>query len=229
MRRTLVCLVVVLAVLPVLGAAKPVHAPRGSAPHDPVLLVHGFNGSAANWTAMVAALEQAGWRADQIDAMSYDSSESNRQIAREIAGEVAALKARTGAARVDVVSHSMGAISTRWFIERLGGAASVDQWASLAGVNRGTMLAYGCYLLAPCREMVPSSSVLDALAAHFPPPGATRYATWWSPCDEAVVPPANAELPGAHNTETACLGHSALKSDPAVLAQVVAWLGGRAA
>jgi triacylglycerol lipase len=225
-RRAVVCLLVVLAVLPVVGAQAAGARVKAVSHHVPVLLVHGFNGSGSNWSAMVAALQAAGWRADEIDAMSYDSSESNKQIAHEIAAEVAGLKARTGATRVDVVSHSMGAISSRWFLERLGGAASVDKWASLAGVNQGTVWAYSCYVLAPCREMVPSSSVLHDLAASFRPAGVTRYATWWSPCDEAVVPPSNAELPGAHNTETACLGHSDVKSDPVVLAQVIAWLGG---
>jgi triacylglycerol lipase len=195
-----------------------------------VLLVHGFNGSGNDWTALVAALQHAGWHKDEIDAISYDSTRSNRTTAQQIATEVEALKARTGASHVDVVSHSMGAISTRWYLEHLNGAASVDAWASLAGVNEGTVWAYGCYVLAPCREMTPTSSMLDDLAHHFPPPGATRYATWWSPCDEAVIPQSNAKLSGVRNTETACLGHSALKSDPTVLAQVVDYLqGARAA
>ena len=231
MRRFLACLLVVAA-LPVLLAASPRSSARQSraqaprAAHDPVLLVHGFNGSGSNWTALVRALEHAGWRADEIDAMSYDSTKSNKAIAQQVADEVATLQARTGASHVDVVSHSMGAISTRWFLEHLGGTASVDAWASLAGVNEGTVWAYGCYLLTPCKEMTPSSAVLDDLARHLSTSGATRYATWWSPCDEAVVPQANAKLPGARNTETACLGHSALKSDPTVLGQLIDWLGG---
>ncbi len=228
MRRFLACLLVV-AGLSVLLASAPASARQSQATgaaHDPVLLVHGFNGSGSNWTALVRALERAGWRADEIDAMSYDSSKSNRAIAQQVADEVATLKARTGASRVDVVSHSMGAISTRWFLEHLGGTASVDAWASLAGVNEGTVWAYGCYLLTPCKEMVPSSTLLEDLARHRSTSGTTRFATWWSPCDEAVVPPTNAKLPGARNTETACLGHSALKSDPAVLGQLIDWLGG---
>lgn len=221
-----------VAALPVLLAAartEPARRSRAraaSAAHDPVLLVHGFNGSGSNWTALVRALERAGWRADEIDAMSYDSSKSNKAIAQQVADEVATLRARTGASRVDLVSHSMGAISTRWFLEHLGGTASVDAWASLGGVNEGTVWAYGCYLLTPCKEMTPSSTVLDELARHGSTSGPTRYATWWSPCDEAVVPPTNAKLPGARNTETACLGHSALKSDPTVLGQLIDWLGG---
>ena len=55
----------------------------------------------------------------------------------------------------------MGAISSRYWLERLGGAAHVDAWVSLAGVNEGTVWAYGCYVLTPCQEMVPTSSVLD--------------------------------------------------------------------
>ena len=119
----------------------------------------------------------------------------------------------------------MGAISSRYWLERLGGAAYVDAWVSLAGVNEGTVWAYGCYVLTPCREMVPTSSVLDRLNDGFrATTGATRYGAWWSPCDDAIVPRANAELPGAHNVETACLGHTEMRTDPQVLAQVVEFL-----
>jgi triacylglycerol lipase len=72
--------------------------------------------------------------------------------------------------------------------------------------------------------MVPTSSVLDRLNDHFTSSGSTRYGAWWSPCDDAIVPRVNAELPGAHNAETACLGHSAVKSNPVVLDQVLHFL-----
>ena len=62
--------------------------------------------------------------------------------------------------------------------------------------------------------------MLHDLNQASPPTGPTRYGAWWSPCDEAIVPRGNAELAGAHNVETACLGHSELKTDPTVLAQV---------
>jgi triacylglycerol lipase len=156
--------------------------------------------------------------------MSYDSHESNVETAQRIAREADALRARTGASRIDVVSHSMGAISSRYYIEQLGGAAHVDAWVSLAGVNEGTVWAYGCYFLAPCREMVPTSSLLQGLNDGFDPSGTTRYAAWWSPCDSAIVPHTDAELRGARNTKTRCLGHSELKTDPAVLAQVERFL-----
>jgi triacylglycerol esterase/lipase EstA (alpha/beta hydrolase family) len=207
-----------IALLLVFGAAAPAGAAT-SAPatrHDPVLLVHGFNGSGSGWRVMVASLRASGYAADEIDAMTYDSYESNVTTAHRIASEVTRLEARTGASRVDVVSHSMGAISTRYYLDHLGGAAHVDAWASLAGVNEGTIWAYGCYPLAPCREMVPTSSLLRGLN-DTASPATTRYAAWWSPCDDAIVPHTNAELPGARNTQTRCLRHSQLKTDPTVI------------
>jgi triacylglycerol esterase/lipase EstA (alpha/beta hydrolase family) len=221
----------VVAVFEVVAIGAPAASartrPSPVVKHDPVLLVHGFHGSSASWLAMTAYLRAHGYRAEELDAMSYDSDASNVATAHRIAREVAALRARTGASRVDVVSHSMGAISSRYYLERLGGAAHVDAWVSLAGVNEGTVWAYGCYALASCREMVPTSSMLQRLNATFRPTGPTRWGAWWSPCDEAIVPRANAALAGAQNIETACLGHSELTTDPTVLAQVGHFLGVR--
>jgi triacylglycerol lipase len=189
--------------------------------------VHGFNGSSSGWQALEAALRAKGYTDSRIVAIDYDSGASNATIAKQIASAADALRRRTGASKVDIVSHSMGSISARYYLERLGGAAHVDAFVSLAGVNEGTMLAYGCYVLASCREMVPSSAMLTDLDARFPPKGSTRYRAWWSPCDETIIPAANAELRGATNTKTACLGHTEVRTDPAVLAQVVRFLAGR--
>ena len=189
-----------------------------------MLLVHGFGGSASDWRAMTASCATTATSRRRSTPSTTTATPPTSTIAQRIAREAAALRARTGASRIDVVSHSMGAISSRYYLERLGGAAHVDAWVSLAGVNEGTVWAYGCYLLAPCREMVPTSSVLQRLNDSFHPTATTRYGAWWSPCDDAIVPRVNAELPGAHNVETACLGHSALKSDPVVLGQVARFL-----
>ena len=191
---------------------------------DPVLLVHGFDGSGASWKVMIQRLLDAGYPASRVDAISYDRNTSNVDVARQIGKAVDDLRTRTGAARVDIVSHSMGAISSRYYLERLGGTNAVDAWVSLAGVNEGTIWAYGCYVLTQCQEMVPTSSLLDDLNRDFPPSGPTRFATWWSPCDTTIIPNANAELAGAMNTETKCLGHSDLKTDPTVFAQVLRFL-----
>jgi triacylglycerol lipase len=223
LRRLVLLALVAMSVVVVAAPADATRRPRRARP-DPVLLVHGFRGSSSGWHTLEASLRTQGYRGAEIDAVDYRSDASNIDVARQLAAAADALRARTGATRIDVVTHSMGAISSRYWLQRLGGAAHVDAWVSLAGVNEGTVWAYGCYVLAPCREMVPTSSVLSGLNDRFRPDGPTRYGAWWSPCDDAIVPRANAELPGAHNVETACLGHTELRSDPQVLAQVVRFL-----
>ena len=123
----------VLAVGPMAASARPRPAPRRP---DPVLLVHGFQGSASGWHAMSAYLQARGYRSSEIDALDYDSDASNVDTAHRIAREVAALRARTGASRVDVVSHSMGAISSRYYLERLGHSALKTDPVVLAQVAR---------------------------------------------------------------------------------------------
>jgi triacylglycerol lipase len=218
MRRSWLSLVLAVCLVP---AALPAAPAAARARPDPVLLVHGFNGSGASWHTMQARLRAAGYPAESTDAISYDSADSNVEIARQIAHEVDGLLARTGARKVDVITHSMGSISARYYVERLGGARRVDAFVSLAGVNRGTIWAVGCAVLVSCREMVPGSSLLDELAPNVRADLPTRFAAWWSPCDAAIVPPTNAELPGARNNETACLGHSDLKTNRRVVTQVL--------
>jgi triacylglycerol lipase len=222
-------LVLVLALAALLAAAMvpatPAAARAAARPtRDPVLLVHGFNGSGASWHIMKDRLLQAGYPVRAIDAMSYDSERSNVDIAKQIEAEVDALLARTGATKVDVIAHSMGAISARFYVEHLGGEGKVDAFVSLGGVNRGTYWAVGCAVLVSCREMVPGSSLLDELAPNVQSDLPTRFAAWWSPCDPAILPPTNAELPGAVNTETGCLGHSDLKTDGRVVSEVLAFV-----
>ena len=161
-----------------------------------MLLVHGFNGSGASWHTMKDRLRGAGYprlgrRHD------YDSGISNVDVARRSAPKSTAATGRTGASKVDVIAHSMGTISARYYVEHLGGAAKVDAFVSLAGVNQGTLWAVGCAVLVSCREMVPEVVVarpsLGECRGRRP---TTRFGAWWSPCDPAILPPTNAELRG---------------------------------
>jgi triacylglycerol lipase len=136
------------------------------------------------------------------------------------------LKASTGATQVDVVTHSMGGLSSRYYLKNLGGTSVVDEWVSLGGPNHGTNTAWACYLFsAGCRDMVGGSSFLNNLNAGDETPGAVRYGTFWSSCDEVINPDSSTLLSGATNTGVGCLGHSALLSNTGVFNQVRAFVG----
>ena len=208
-----------LAADPTRSVARPVP----TLTHDPILFVHGWHADASSWRTMVARFRADGWTGAELANWSYLSTQSNATTARQIAAKVDSILAATGAARVDIISHSMGALSARHYVRNLGGAAKVDAWISLGGTNYGTSTAYTC-TSTPCKEMWPGSRFIDALNAGDDSPGAVRYATWRSPCDEVIIPQRNAQLlDGPKNFETRCITHAALHEDPTVYAQVRAW------
>lgn len=211
MRKSVLGLVAVAAML--------VPAASASA-REPILFVHGWAGASWNWSVMIDRFEGDGYRASELRAFSYNTKQSNATTAQEVAAQVRALKAATGATRVDVVTHSMGGLSSRYYLKNLGGTANVDEWVSIGGPNHGTWTAGACSLLSSCREMLPGSSFLRALNSGDETPGAVRYGTFWSPCDEIINPDTSTILSGATNIRTGCIGHISMLASPSVYAGV---------
>ncbi|GAA3387001.1 esterase/lipase family protein [Streptomyces roseoviridis] len=214
-------LLLLLALLPsLLPAAASAADGRHRAPRpDPVVFVHGWNSDGSTWRTMADRFHADGWPAGHLDRWTYDATQSNVTTAARLAEEIDRVLDRTGASRVDVVTHSMGGLSSRHYLKNLGGAAKVDAWVSLAGPNHGTDTARWCGG-APCVEMRPGSAFLNALNSGDETPGTARYATWRSPCDMIISPSQSVALSGAVNTTTACLGHSDLQGDQTVYEQV---------
>jgi triacylglycerol lipase len=213
-------LAVVVAVVALAGLwSAPVHAAPYTAASDPILFVHGWNSSGSTWNTMVGRFTADGWPPGHLRAISYDTSQSNATTASVVQREVQALREATGATRVDVISHSMGGLSTRYYTKNLGGDASVDRWVSLGGPNHGTSSASLCAQTS-CREMRLGSSFLAALNSGDETPGVSTYGTWWSTCDGVITPADSTVLSGAANTRTACLSHSQLHEDATVYGQV---------
>lgn len=188
--------------------------------HNPILFVHGYTGNASAWDNMRARFVADGWESNTLFAYTFSSTQSNATVANAVAARVNEIRAATGAAKVDIIAHSMGSLSSRYYIKNLGGTAFVDDWVSLGGPNHGTTWAYGCFFFSPCNQMLPGSSFLNALNSGDETPGAVNYGTWRSPCDELVTPSSSTSLSGATNTQTACISHSALRTDATVYGQV---------
>lgn len=202
--------------------------PRVEPPlHYPIIFVHGYFGDSTTWSTTVARFKADGWTDRELVNWRFDYNQSNTVIAAALAMKVDSVLAATGAKHVNLVTHSMGSLVARYYVRNLlpGGdtATRVDAIVSLAGTNRGTALAALCNS-ASCFEMRPGSGFLTTLNAGDETFGTPRYATWWSACDEAVIPQSSALLNGAQNTETTCLSHSALHESEAVYQQVREWV-----
>ncbi len=190
---------------------------------DPIVFVHGYGRSADDWNTMIAQFKAAGWADAEIHTVSYGALQSNVAVADLIKSKIDNILATTSATKVDIIAHSMGSLSSRYYIKNLGGDARVDAWVSLGGPNHGTTTANDCGF-SPCLEMRPGSTFLASLNSGDETPGSVRYGTWWSAADQTILPTNSVLLTGATNTQTASIGHLSLLTDLTVYNQVRAFI-----
>ncbi|MFF4738564.1 esterase/lipase family protein [Streptomyces sp. NPDC001262] len=208
------------ALLTLATAAPPAQAAaQAPAQPNPVIFIHGRNADPGVWGRMQADFTAAGYPTDRLFGWSYDTAQSSNEVlAARLSAYVDDVLAQTHAAKADIVAHSLGSLPSRWYLEFGGGTAKTAHWVSLAGPNHGTQIAWLCALWDQgCKDMTPDSYVLRHLNQGTETPGPTRYATWWSSCDEQITPAVSTELAGAANTRTAaCLRHNDFLTDPTV-------------
>jgi pimeloyl-ACP methyl ester carboxylesterase len=148
--------------------------------NDPVLLLHGQPGSAADWQHVRASIGDA-LRTLAFDRPGWDG----RSAARDLAGNASAARMvldRAGIARATVVGHSLGAAVAAWLAwsspERVGRlvlvapAANIDSLGTVDYLlatplvgwlpSVGAMMAGGLVLGArPARRWVAEATALD--------------------------------------------------------------------
>ncbi|MET8168232.1 alpha/beta fold hydrolase [Streptomyces sp. NPDC005329] len=186
----------------------------------PVVFVHGYTGSASNWTTAMSVFRLNGWSSSNLFAYEYNSYGNNITNAQGLATYVNTVKARTGASKVAIVNHSMGGLVSQYYLKVLGGNTSVSHLASIAGANHGTTSAGACLIYTTCQQMYPGSSFIAQITAGDETPGTTAYATWYSACDGVIVPYTSTRLDGATNNNVLCQTHIGYLTDTVVLGQI---------
>ncbi|NQE90375.1 esterase/lipase family protein [Nocardia terpenica] len=114
----------------------------------PVVLLHGTWDNQNVWDVLAPQLKDRGYC---VFSLNYGRDASSavgvldgmygtgdiRASAREVAGFVERVRVATGAARVDLVGHSQGAVLARQYLRFEGGGAKVGTLVSLVGSNHG--------------------------------------------------------------------------------------------
>ena len=192
--------------------------PANAAPLPPVLLVHGFESSPATFRTMAARLVRDGRTVYAIALPGQDNVVN--------AGAIRAFVVAHRLRQVDIVAHSMGGLSSRWFIRFLRGSVDVVHYVSLGTPQHGLWLA----CLAPPDDggqMCPLGAFLGRLDAGVDTPGPTRYTSIFSTGD-GIVPTSSARLDGgACLVQDGAVTHFALLTDARVYRQVIGALEGR--
>lgn len=192
-------LLVAAAVLATSLVAVAAPTPTAAAPaKDPVVIVPGFTTGpivATGYLPLRDRLRSAGYDVTLLSYPDYGLGDIRTNSAR-LASTVAAVKARTGASRVDLVSHSMGGLVSRYYVKSLGGSSHVDSLIMLGTPNYGTNLAniaefltFGsCVGITSCEQMARGSGFLNALNAGDDTIGSVRYTSIATKVDLVVTP-----------------------------------------
>lgn len=220
---------------PAPGASPPGTPAPVAEEAAPVLIVPGWElgcrARQGDWDLWVAELVRRGLPAEHVSVLRYDSCQPNLTTASMIADEVERLLQVAGTDTVNVVAHSMGAISTRWCLMYGGCVGRVARLVTVAGANHGTIWAQACWVqfwAASCADMHPGSPMLAAINEDETPDG-VEVETFVSPCELAIVPRHSAFLDGAVNRDLVdeCVDHSGWKRHlPTIRSVAARWVPG---
>ena len=186
-----------------------------------VLLVHGYQGSTTSFDQMQASLLAQGIPSIEVVLPGQDNVANATAIKNLITSR--------GLGSVDIVAHSMGGLSGRWFAKFLGGSTGsspiVAHYISLGSPQYG--LSAACLLpTTNGGQMCPWSSFLSKLNSGDDTPGTTSYTTIYSTAD-GLVPTSSSRLDGgACFVQDSGVTHAGLLTNATVLDQIVLALGG---
>jgi triacylglycerol lipase len=208
---------------------------------DPVVIVAGTFGPAFFYEGLAKRL-----RDDDHDVYTFPLTNLGTGdiagTARDLAAFVDDVRARTGAAKVDLVGHSQGGLVARQYVKYLGGDSTVDSLVSIGAPHYGTEVAniadfFGggsCLGIVACQQMAVGSDFLGALNDGDDTIGSVRYTNFYTALDELVRPVKNASLQdGATNVliQSQCpvrvVGHVGLALDGTVYSGIREALAGQ--
>jgi len=141
-RCKLIC-VPVSIIIGLVFLSSNLYAQKLSAPLTPVLFIHGSGLNSNTWTDLKRYLKSRGYPERYLYAVDIKPNNISNVIAAKefIVPAVNDLlrisQSKMGNSKIDIVAHSMGALSARWFATLIA-PGTVRRIITLAGANHGT-------------------------------------------------------------------------------------------
>ncbi|MGV9714279.1 lipase family alpha/beta hydrolase [Gordonia sp. NPDC003424] len=225
--------VFVVAILVVVGVVAALPSDVAATPADgrnPVLLAHGWTAGglltprAEVFEPLTAALKADGHPVYYVNL----PGDENVRNAAAIARAATRASAEHGGSKVDLVGHSMGGLSARYYLKYLGGTAHVAHYVSMGTGQYGWIAT--CILPPDLGgQMCPYSPFLRALNHGDDTPGTVAYTTLRTIADDQLL----TTTPDRHLDGGACVKdgidggpHADEPSNPTLIALVRQALNG---
>ena len=185
---------------------------------NPVLCLHGVLCNAGVWRGVLPKFAAA--MGSPVYALSYGPPQASIEtFADQLAAKIGAMRSATGAAKVTLVTHSMGGLVARAYLRRYG-AEHVRCVVGLGTPHHGSVHAW--IFPGTCLAQIrPGSEWLAKLNRNEAAGPPVRIVSIWSRHDSMVAPQASACLDGAENVAVIGIGHNALIDNGEVAARVV--------
>jgi pimeloyl-ACP methyl ester carboxylesterase len=187
----------------------------------PVLLVPGFLGPSPLLIPLMIFLRLHGRRADLLH--NFPAFDGVIKLSERLAVAVERIRAQTGAAKVDIVCHSMGGLAARYYLRHFEGHMYVRRLVTIATPHQGTKWARWP-LNQSLRDMMPGNPLLAEMEEDMDFEGVKCLnirAAW-----DQIVWPHELSVWGPHATdhELPFSEHWAIQLDPRTLALVLTLL-----
>lgn len=199
-------------------------AAAAAAGRAPVLMLPGFLMPSSSFALMRETLMKAGYRDFKVlnrwpwfTAIDEYAAEGKLLADR--------LRRRTGAARIELLGHSMGGLVGRTMIQDLGYEPHVSHYVSFGTPHHGTAIgSLAQWYAHSAWQMLPGSPYLRALNAREGQPSPIRYTSVHAQFDEIVYPPSSVYLAGAANPMVPFVFHTTMVMMPSVCEATLAAL-----
>jgi triacylglycerol lipase len=139
--------------------------------HNPIVFVHGWAGGPSAWNTMKQNFVTAGWAPSLLFAISLSNPISgavgiNIAHAAEIRDYINnTVLPQTGASRVDIIAHSMGGLSSMYYVHALNGAIN-GKVADFVCLDCGVQGSTNPIILAVIPDFRQTTAAVTAVRTH---------------------------------------------------------------
>ncbi|MFX1477708.1 MAG: esterase/lipase family protein [Promethearchaeota archaeon] len=229
-RKLIIFIILILPLLITINSTTLKAQSSPAASQNPILFIHGWTGSASAWNIMKDRFYNDGWSSDLLIAISFSnpndySASGNIQNAEYIKYWVNKILNNTSADNVDIIAHSMGGISSRYYLKFLGGLNKVDDYVCLGSPHHGVLggtkvFQPNCTFLNELNngDETPGGILNDTIGPRLDvvgggiynsthTQGSINYTSIFSSTDTICSPYTTSILDGAHNILVSGIGH----------------------
>jgi triacylglycerol lipase len=158
----------------------------------PVVLVHGIFDTSKIFTAMAKRLEVHGFQPLAPDLKPSSGATGLEALAAQIGPFVD--QYLSPEEKFDLVGFSMGALVSRYYVQRLGGMKRVRRLITISAPHHGSYSAYLTTGNEGARQMRPGSVFLQKLNGDAAMLERVGFVSIWTPLDLMIVPASSSRL-----------------------------------